>query len=296
MNAVTRPLIQAFDQLQAYAESEPTRRRVGKALIFYFLAALTLIELNTLGWLPEFLGRNLSLNRFHAVTQTFTLVLVLEVVDLVFSIPKSTSKSVGKQFEILALILLRNAFKELTNLPFPIDITGHSDVVISLATNGGGALAVFVLLGAYNHAQRCAPKHWAPEILDKFIAAKKLVALTVLGSFLSMWMYYGFLIVSGQPRFDVFHDFYTVLIFTDILIVLIAQRYMPEFHAIFRNSGFALSTLFIRMALTAEATLSVIVGVGAMAFAVCLTYASNRFYSITARTYEPPCLLPGSPK
>lgn len=296
MNALTRPLIQAFDRLQAFAESEVTRRRVGKTLIFYFLAALTLIELNSLGWLPEYLGRHISLNRFAAVTQTFTLVLVLEVVDLVFSLPKSTSRSVGKQFEILALILLRNAFKELTNLPFPIDITGHADIVIRLATNGGGALAVFVLLGAYNHAQRCAPKHWAPEILEKFIAAKKLVALVVLGSFLSMWLYYGFIIVSGQPRFDVFHDFYTVLIFTDILIVLIAQRYMPEFHAIFRNSGFALSTLFIRMALTADATLSVIVGVGAMAFAVCLTYASNRFYSITARTYEPPCLLPGSPK
>ncbi|MDO9082943.1 MAG: hypothetical protein Q7U56_06635, partial [Humidesulfovibrio sp.] len=162
MNAVTRPLIQAFDQLQAYAQSEPTRRRVGKALIFYFLAALTLIELNSLGWLPTFLARNISMNRFDAVTQTFTLVLVHEVVDLVFTLPKSTSKSVGKQFEILALIFLRNAFKELTNLPFPIDITGHTDVLIRLATDGGGALAVFVLLGFYKHAQRSAPKHWAP--------------------------------------------------------------------------------------------------------------------------------------
>jgi hypothetical protein len=295
MNAVTRPLIRAFDQLQAYAGSEATRRRVGKALIIYFLAALALIELNSLGWLPEALARHISMNRFDAVTQTFTLVLVLEVIDLVFCLPKSTSKSVGKQFEILALILLRNAFKELTNLPFPIDIKDHMDVVIRLATNGGGALAVFVLLGAYNHAQRCAPKHWAPEILDKFIAAKKLVALIVLGSFLSMWLYYGILIVSGQPRFDVFHDFYTVLIFTDILIVLIAQRYMPEFHAIFRNSGFALSTLFIRMALTAETTVSVIIGVGAMLFAVCLTYASNHFYSITAKTGAP-CPLPDSQK
>ncbi|OGR40511.1 MAG: hypothetical protein A2051_04160, partial [Desulfovibrionales bacterium GWA2_65_9] len=280
MNAVTRPLIQAFDQLQAFAMSEPTRRNVGKALIFYFLAALTLIELNSLGWLPTFLARNISLNRFDAVTQTFTLVLVLEVVDLVFSLPKSTSKSVGKQFEILALILLRNAFKELTNLPFPIDITGHTDVLIRLATDGGGALVVFVLLGAYKHAQRCAPKHWAPEILEKFIAAKKLVALIVLGSFLCMGLYNSSLYLRGLPPIELFHDFYTVLIFTDILIVLIAQRYMPEFHAIFRNSGFALSTLFIRMALTAETTLSVIVGVGAMVFAVCLTYASNRFYTI----------------
>jgi len=295
MNAVTRPLIQAFDQLQAYAQAEPTRRRVGKALIFYFLAALTLIELNSLGWLPTFLARNISLNRFDAVTQTFTLVLVLEVVDLVFSLPKSTSKSVGKQFEILALILLRNAFKELTNLPFPIDITGHTDVLIRLATDGGGALAVFVLLGLYKHAQRSAPKHWAPEILEKFIAAKKLVALIVLGSFLCMGLYNSSLYLRGLPPIELFHDFYTVLIFTDILIVLIAQRYMPEFHAIFRNSGFALSTLFIRMALTAETTLSVIVGVGAMVFAVCLTYASNRFYTITARTCEQ-CQPPASPE
>ena len=293
MNAITRPVIRIFDHLQAFAEAEATRSNVGKALIVYFLASLGLIELNSLGLLPDGLAGAISMNRFDAVTQTFTLVLVLEVVDLVFSLPKSTSKSVGKQFEILALILLRNAFKELTNLPVPIAITGHMDVLIRLGTDGVGALAVFVLLGAYKHAQRCAPKHWAPDILAKFIAAKKLVALMVLGSFLCMGLYNGLLILRGLPHIDVFHDFYTVLIFTDILIVLIAQRYMPEFHAIFRNSGFALSTLFIRMALTADTTLSVLVGVGAMVFAVCLTYASNRFYSITAQTGAP-CPLPDS--
>jgi len=295
MNAITRPLIRVFDQLQAFAASEVTRRRVGKGLICYFLAALALIELNSLGWLPEGLARLVSLNRFDAVTQTFTLVLVLEVVDLVFSLPKSTSKSVGKQFEILALILLRNAFKELTNLPVPIDITGHNDVLIRLATNGAGALAVFVLLGAYTHAQRCAPKHWAPDVLAMFIASKKLVALVVLGSFLCMGLYNAQLVLRGLPQIELFHDFYTVLIFTDILIVIIAQRYMPEFHAIFRNSGFALSTLFIRMALTAETNLSVILGVGAMVFAVCLTYASNHFYSITSQDAAP-CPLPDSQK
>ena len=229
------------------------------------------------------------------MTQTFTLVLVLEVVDLVFSLPRSTSRSVGKQFEILALILLRNAFKELTNLPVPIEVTGHTDVLIRLAVDGIGALAVFVLLGAYKHVQRCAPRHWAPDILAKFITAKKLVALLVLGSFLFMGLYDGLLILLNRPRFDVFHDFYTLLIFTDILIVLIAQRYMPEFHAIFRNSGFALSTLFIRMALTADAMLSVVMGVSAMIFAVCLTFASNRFYAIT-QAGGPACPITDSRK
>lgn len=294
MNALTYPLVRFFDRLQTFVEAEDTRRRVGKGLILYFLAALALTELSSLGWLPAWLAASVSPNRFDAVTQTFTLVLVLEVVDLVFSLPRSTSKSVGKQFEILALILLRNAFKELTHLPVPIEVAHHTDVIIRLGLNGAGALAVFVLLGVYKYAQRCAPRHWAPAILAKFITAKKLVALLVLGAFLFMGLYDAVLLLRGEPTFDIFHDFYTLLIFTDILIVLIAQRYMPEFHAIFRNSGFALSTLFIRMALTADTVLSVIMGVSAMVFAVCLTYASNRFYAITQA--GAPCALPDSRK
>ncbi|OIO03041.1 MAG: hypothetical protein AUJ49_05205 [Desulfovibrionaceae bacterium CG1_02_65_16] len=294
MNTLTFPLIRLFDRIQAFAESEWAHKLVGQGLVLFFLSSLALIELNSLGWLPDGLAQNVSLNRFDAVTQTFTLVLVLEVVELVFSLPRSTSRSVGKQFEILALILLRDAFKELTHLPVPIALTGHNDVLMNLAMDGAGALVVFVLLGAYKYAQRCAPRHWAPTILAKFITAKKLVALFVLFAFLFMGAYDALLLLRGEPTFDIFHDFYTLLIFTDILIVLIAQRYMPEFHAIFRNSGFALSTVFIRMALTADPMLAAIMGVGAMVFAVGLTYASNRFYAITQT--GGPCLLPDSQK
>ncbi len=296
MNSVTYGLVRLFDKAQSFVENERTRSRVGKGLILFFLATLTLIELNTLGLLPEPLAVKISMNRFHAVTQTFTLVLVLEVVDLVFSLPRSTSRAVAKQFEILALILLRNAFKELTYLPVPIEVMGHTDVLLRIGMNGGGALAVFVLLGAYKYAQRCAPRHWAPEILAKFITAKKLVALMVLGSLVFMALLDAYLLVRGLPTFDIFHDFYTLLIFSDILIVLIAQRYMPEFHAIFRNSGFALSTVFIRMALTADTMISVLMGVGAMVFALGLTFASNRFYALSAQPAGAQCPNPDSPK
>jgi hypothetical protein len=296
MNSVTYGLVRFFDRTQSYVENERTRSRVGKGLILFFLATLTLIELNTLGLLPEALAVKISMNRFHAVTQTFTLVLVLEVVELVFSLPRSTSRAVAKQFEILALILLRNAFKELTYLPVPIEVMGHTDVLLRIGMNGGGALAVFVLLGAYKYAQRCAPRHWAPEILAKFITAKKLVALMVLCSLVFMALLDAYLLVRGLPTFDIFHDFYTLLIFSDILIVLIAQRYMPEFHAIFRNSGFALSTVLIRMALTADTMISVLMGVGAMVFALGLTFASNRFYALSAQPTGAQCPNPDSPK
>jgi len=296
MNTVTYRLVRLFDLAQRSVEDERTRSRVGKGLILFFLATLTLIELNTLGLLPEPLSASISMNRFHAVTQTFTLVLVLEVVELVFSLPRSTSRAVAKQFEILALILLRNAFKELTYLPVPIEVMGHTDVLLRIGMNGAGALAVFVLLSAYKYAQRCAPRHWAPEILAEFITAKKLVALLVLGALVFMGLLDTYLLARGLPTFDIFHDFYTLLIFSDILIVLIAQRYMPEFHAIFRNSGFALSTVFIRMALTADTMISVLMGVGAMVFALGLTFASNRFYAITTQPTGAQCPNPDSQK
>lgn len=294
MNKLTFLLVRVFDRVQAFSESEPAHKFVGQGLVLFFLAALALIELNSLDLLPPGLGEHVSRNSFDAVTQTFTLVLMLEVVELVFSLPRSTSRSVGKQFEILALILLRDAFKELTHLPVPIELAGHTDVIMNIALDGAGALAVFVLLGAYKYAQRCAPRHWAPAILAKFITAKKLVALLVLCAFVAMGALDVWRFLRAEPTTDIFHDFYTLLIFTDILIVLIAQRYMPEFHAIFRNSGFALSTLFIRMALTAPPVLSVLMGVGAMVFAVGLTFASNRFYAITQT--GGPCLLPDSQK
>ena len=48
-----------------------------------------------------------------------------------------------------------------------------------------------------------------------------------------------------------FETIYTVLIFADIALVLISQRYMPSFHAVFRNSGFVIGTLMMRLALSA---------------------------------------------
>ena len=50
----------------------------------------------------------------------FSLILVMELMSLIFVIPASLSISIGKQFEILTLILLRNAFKELTTLEEPV--------------------------------------------------------------------------------------------------------------------------------------------------------------------------------
>ncbi len=85
-------------------------------------------------------------------------------------------------------------------------------------------------------------------------------------------------ILTGKPHADFFHGFYTLLILTDILVVLISQCYQPSFYAIFRNSGFALSTLIIRFALAAPPFYNVLLGLAAALFAILLTLVSRTLF------------------
>jgi hypothetical protein len=191
---------------------------------------------------------------------------------------------VGKQFEILSLILLRNAFKELAYLPEPITFIGHEEAVLRIVSDGFGALLVFALLGYYYRiqAQYQDVKEYAkgkPIDLFSFVAAKKGIALIILGIFLYMGGTTMYNWMAGIPQSDFFHDFYTLLIITDILLVLIAQCFQPSFYAVFRNSGYALSTLIIRLALAAPAYFNVLLGMTAAIFAIAMTLISTRLFT-----------------
>jgi hypothetical protein len=77
---------------------------------------------------------------------------------------------------------------------------------------------------------------------------------------------------------DFLHGFYTQLILTDILIVLISQCFHPSAKMIFRNSGYALSTLMIRIALIAPVYYNVLLGAAAMVFAILLTLVGQYLF------------------
>ncbi|QGY41508.1 hypothetical protein GM415_15740 [Pseudodesulfovibrio cashew] len=269
-----------FDPLHHFWEHDRTQRAVAGVLIFVFLLALAVIEMKRQGWLTGGVAHLVPTSHYMAINLAFTLVLVLEVVSLIFTLPCSISKSVGKQFEILALILLRSAFKGLADFPEPIAITGHEQGLWVILSDGGGAIAIFALLGVYTLLRNKLDETIAGgPTLFKFVAAKKLVALFMLAIFIGMGVKNCLLILSGQHPFHFFQSFYTVLIFSDIMLVLIAQRFLPKFHAVFRNSGFALATLLIRLALTAPPFYNVCIGIGSAVFACFLTLVYNTFYS-----------------
>ncbi len=264
-----------FDPLHVLWEKSGTKRAIALAQISLFLLGLAGIELNRRGLLPQPVAALTPTSHYYAIKLAFGLVLIQEVIDLVFTLPCSMSRAVGKQFEILALILLRNAFKELVHFQEPIEIANGIQPVLPMITDAAGALVIFVGLGIYSrlHVKRKSSK--SAEALYRFVATKKLLALVLLGVFFSVGVEMGLTTLKTghtQPFFDVF---YTVLIFSDILLVLISSLYLPSFHSTFRNSGFAVSTLLIRMALASPRYWDALLGVTAVTFAICLTLAYN---------------------
>jgi hypothetical protein len=268
-----------FDPLQHLWEHEKMHRKISFGLVLFFLFSIISIELNRRNLLPGSLALIVPKNHFFAVQAAFTVVLILEVISLVFTIPCSFSRSVGKQFEILALILMRNAFKELSYFPEPITFLGNEQAILNILSDGFGALLIFALLGYYYKVQaRTADEKMQPTDLYSFVAAKKGIALILLSIFIFMGIDNSIATLKGTSPTDYLHGFYTLLILTDILVVLISQCYQPSFYAVFRNSGYALSTLIIRMALAAPPFFNVLLGIAAALFAIFLTLVSRTLF------------------
>ncbi|WP_319549455.1 hypothetical protein [Desulfogranum marinum] len=281
MHTLYERITYLFDPLHAFYEHENLHRKLSAVLVFLFLVSLLIIELNRRHFLPVPLAGMLPANHFYAVQMAFSIILVLEVISLIFVLPCSFSRSLGKQFEILSLILIRNAFKELSYFPEPITYLGNEEKILHILSNGFGALLIFALLGVYYKIQVRAEEQSKPMDILGFVAAKKGISLLLLAAFVIMGGYSVVQNSVGEGHVDFFHDFYTLLILTDILIVLISQCFHPSAKFVFRNSGYALSTLMIRIALVAPVYFNVLLGGAAIGFAILLSLISNHLFPET---------------
>ncbi len=266
-----------FDRLFKTWDSIHTHRFIGMVMVIAFLTTLVMTELHRQellpGWLRMFFGKS----HFEAVTNAFTLLLIIEVLSLVFILPRSVANALGKQLELLSLILLRKAFNEFGTFGEPITWERASVSIYVIVADLVGALAVFVLIGFYYKIQKHKRITHDDTEQTSFIAAKKILALILLVAFGILGLAnIGQMLNGAESIF--FPSFYTLLIFSDILIVLIALRYTTRFPVLFRNSGFVAATVLIRLSLTAPNYANALLGIGATAFAVVMSLAYNYFY------------------
>jgi len=271
-----------FDAVERGIESHGGHRAIGVLLVSSYLGALFTIELKRQGWLPTALADLVPESHLAAIQLAFSLLLFVEVVGLILAVSHSISTSVGKQFELLSLILLRDVFKTISNLSEPVTWDKVAPVIVDIASSASAALAIFMVIAFFYRAQCRRPITHDLREQSTFISAKKCIALTLLLSFFFLVGRSLVGAVNDSPHPSPFESLYTLLIFTDVLLVLLSLRYSSSYHVAFRNSGFAVATVMIRISLTAPPVLGAGLGAATALFALGVTLAYNRFATILA--------------
>ncbi|OZC01497.1 hypothetical protein BSZ36_17280 [Rubricoccus marinus] len=265
-----------FDRVEHGWESARTRRRTADGLVLVFVGALVAVELRRRGLLPAGLAEHVSTSHFAALGTVFTALLLVETVALVLALADSVAGSVGKQFELFSLILLRDAFKALGHLGEPVEWATAQGAILEALADGAGALAVFGGVILYGRLQRHRRITSDEREQARFVAAKKAVALALLAAIAVAAVDDACLYLGGTDPYPFFDSVFTALIFADVLLVLVSLRYTSTYAVVFRNAGFALATVILRLALVAPAVPGVLLGVGATAFVLALAWVYDR--------------------
>lgn len=272
-----RWLINAFNSIMRRWESPTARKILSFIILVIFSLSLALIILKREG----FIGFSfIPDNPFKAIELSFTLLLFFEVISLVFSLEKSVSKSMEVQLEILSLILLRSAFKEFGDFPANFSWGTIEKDVLFMFANAFGALLIFLVIILIRKYEKRLPICQSLDLMRSFIAIKKIIALILLLIFLGLIVTDVINFFMQEHTFSFFHQFYTILIFSDVFLVFVSLRYSNSYLVLFRNSGYALATVIIRLALGAPTPYNIVIGLTASVFVLGLVATYNKVYKL----------------
>jgi len=240
---------------------------------FVFCMWIALINHFSLFVLPGVFAR---LHFLQSIEICFTLLLFFEMISLVFVIPQSIANSIGKQIEILSLVLLRSSFKEFSHFDFHLPVQDQLQPVFKMISDGVGSSIVFLLLSLFYHLQQHRPVT-APKDRVQFIMLKQYIALLVFISFFFLAINDGYNFINTGVLVHSIDQFYMILIFADLLFMLVAFKYTLHYPDVFRYAGFVLVTVFIRLSLLAPVYYNALLAIFAVFFAIAVSYAHNIF-------------------
>ena len=272
-----------FDVFKRLYESKRSLNATSVVLVLAFVICSLLSILVLLDYINLGYYQSKFQNPFFSIEIVFTLLLIVELFGLIFVLPQSVAKSVSKQFELLSLIFLRDGFKEFSHIGSNFSWEHMKESLIPMVVYGFGAIIIFSLISVTGTLQKRYKLTSTEDDQIQFIRLKKLLAILLLIAFAAV----GYndlktLIYTGSYLHS-FQTFYTVLIFSDIIIVLIALRYTLNYYRIFRYSAFVLATILIRISLSADTYYNVAIGVVACLFVLALTIAYNYFLKDTSQ-------------
>ncbi len=269
---------------------ELAERSVVGVAIFGFALHLLLIALSHFGVIRQ---HELLDNVLGAIYTPFSIILVFEVYLLVYYIPKSITRYIGKQYEIITLIVIRKIFNDVSKIEFTTDwfnVKGDLQFTYDITA----ALLLFFLISLFYrlvaHRQTDDLAAPAAEPTERFVLTKKWISALLVPLFIGLALYHlGYwlfeLSASGKDEFYAlrdmnkifFDEFFTVLILTDVLLLLVSFLYTQTFHQVIRNSGFVISTVLIKMSFGQEGLASTILTVAAVLIGVLILLIHRQY-------------------
>jgi len=265
-----KSILQFLDRLAELILSPAARKSVEHALVQLalglFLLHLLLFLVHEAGWLPFPMPESLFGHPLHVLYTPFSAILVAEVYLLVYHLPSSFARSMGKQLEIVSLIEIRSVFRDLSALqetdtagivwPWNDPFFPH---IVGAVLLGGSLVAFYRIL-----PRRLA--RMEDQDLARFIRFKRHLAamLGVALAGIALWSFghwcldmvshaRGLATVPMDPNAVFYQDFFTVLIFVDVILLVTSLRYLSDYGLILRNSGFVVATIILRLSFGMEA-------------------------------------------
>ena len=227
---------------------------IGICLHLLLWALYQLGEFNPSGEYIEMLSSPLS-----SLYTPFSILLAYEVYQLIRTIPESFSSSVGKQYEIATLLVVRDILKRLSNVEFQDGWVIDSDLGFLIVECMAFLVLFYTSLVYHRIGKEVKNESLGGDKLSSFISSKEIIALLMLLVFviitftsMSGWIE-SVMEGKGSVNREIFFlDFFTFLILADILILLISYWFYTDFGNLARNTGFVLSTVVIRVAISSQ--------------------------------------------
>tara|TARA_B100000575_G_scaffold241720_1_gene204854 strand:+ start:2190 stop:3089 length:900 start_codon:yes stop_codon:yes gene_type:complete len=231
-------------------------------------------------------------NSIIAIYTPFSFILIYEVYLLVYYLPQSFTSYLSKQYEIITLIVLRRFFKDISSFDTQ-NITLLNIINSQIFYDLLAALILFfiVYLFKYNVIRNRNKRILEENVgLRRFVYQKQVIAsiLIPLFFFMALYSFYNWFLesVNGNSilitnlNHIFFEDFFNILIFVDIIILLLSFFYKQSFHKIIRNSGFIVSTIIIRISFGVSGLINLSLIISALLIGLCVLTIHNLFEKI----------------
>jgi hypothetical protein len=272
-----RTLAQAFDTYVTPRNTRLFEVAIIRLAIVFFIGHLLLLFL--FNHVPA-LFRGHHYNYLKAIYTPFSFILVYEVFLLVIILPESMTEFIGKQFEIITLITLRSFFHDIAGINMYAPIHLSDPEVLSLGYDLIASLAMFALTICFHRLHFRHRDHDHQKALDRFIDLKKSVSVCLIAVLLVTSVYSFNLWASDaipalinnspfpDPNSFFYLDFFNVMIYADVLLLIISFLYDSSFYTVVRNASFIISTILLRLSFNMDRPMNHFVAISAFAFSV----------------------------